>query len=62
LTCFIEAGFLADAQKEQKLREIVNGYVDLLLFVKTKEELAQLNHVTDAISTVRPWLRKPAPS
>jgi hypothetical protein len=59
LTCFIEAGSLADMEKEQRLREIVGGYVDLLLFVKTKEELAQLKHVAEAIATVRPWLRRP---
>lgn len=62
LTSFIEAGSIADAGKEQRLREIVGGYVDLLLFVKTKEELAELKHVTDAISAVRPWLRKPMAS
>jgi hypothetical protein len=58
LTRFIEAGSLADIEEEQKLRGMVGGYVDLLLCVKTKEELAELKHVAEAISIVRPWLRR----
>jgi hypothetical protein len=54
LTLFIEAGLLADAEKEPKLREMVSAYVEMLLLNKTKPEL----HVADAISTVRPWLRR----
>ena len=54
LTHFIEAGSLADAEKEHRLRELVAGYVDLV--VKNKEELAE--DVADALSAVRPWLRR----
>jgi hypothetical protein len=57
LTCFVEAGWLADAAQEQRLKEMVGRYVELLVSVKTKEELAELRHVADAISTVRPWLK-----
>jgi len=54
LTRFIEAGSLADSEKEPLLREIVAEYVDL---VKTREERPESQHVADAISAVRPWLR-----
>jgi len=54
LTRFIESGSMADTEKEPLLREIVAEYVDL---VKTKEERPEQQHVADAISAVRPWLR-----
>ena len=58
LTRFIEAGSLADAEKEQRLRELAGGYVDLLLATKTKAALAELKHVADALSVVKPWLKR----
>ena len=56
LTRFIEAGSLADSEKEPLLREIVAEYVDLVHKVK-EEDMAEQKHVVDAISTVRSWLR-----
>ena len=53
LTLFIEAGLLADAEKEPRLREMVGAYVEML---SSKEDLSE--PVADAISTVRPWLRR----
>lgn len=52
LTLFIEAGLLADAEKEPKLREMAGAYVEMVS--KTKEAPG----VADAMSIVRPWLRR----
>jgi hypothetical protein len=58
LTLFIEAGLLADAEKEPRLREMAGAYVEMASLSRTKED--RLRHVADAISTVRSWLRRPA--
>jgi hypothetical protein len=60
LTLSIEAGLLADAEKEPRLREMAGAYVEMVTLSKTKEELGRLRHVADTILIVRPWLRRPA--
>ena len=58
LTLFIEMGSLADAAQEQKLREILQVYTDLVVSAKTKEEIAEIKKLSEALATTRSWLTR----